>query len=518
MNVRLANGTVIDGQGPIVIIGPNGSGKTRASRGLTTEVGSPEFVGAMRNTGLPVEVPAMQKTQADQQFFSSQEVTRNQHWAMQHDVEAMLAKALAEHSSAAIQYRDACRAGLPAPTTETVLDKVSSIWRSVFPNRELSFGDHSPRVTNRQAQDHVPYTVNMMSDGERAAVYLATRVLMAKANHLVVIDEPEIHFHPVLAAKFWNSLEDARDDCRFAYITHDLKFAKSRRNATVLRTDPATGYEKVSVAAIPEDLVTELLGAATLSSSASRFIFCEGDDVGSIDCRLYRALFEDERTVVHPVGSCERVRQCVAVFRDSSIVAGATTIGIVDSDYWPSSVLEALHGDVRALPYHEVEGFCCDPRVVACVARLLDIERVEEAQLAARLVASIDEGIVLQTALERWKVRVRSRFQSLVNAVSPKSGDVHTTTLKLVSSLPADSEISSSFETELEFVSTRLRSGIQETLRTFPCKQFKPIVASALGMKYETYQNTLLKRLRSVAAENQSLRQLGNELLGHLGT
>ena len=49
-DIRLPNGDVLSGTSPMVIIGPNGSGKTRLAHQLQAIDGSIEFVNALRNT------------------------------------------------------------------------------------------------------------------------------------------------------------------------------------------------------------------------------------------------------------------------------------------------------------------------------------------------------------------------------------------------------------------------------------------------------------------------------------
>jgi hypothetical protein len=47
-------------------------------------------------------------------------------------------------------------------------------------------------------------------------VYLISRVLRAPPG-VVVVDEPEVHFHALLARTFWDTLQTERDDCRFVF-------------------------------------------------------------------------------------------------------------------------------------------------------------------------------------------------------------------------------------------------------------------------------------------------------------
>lgn len=58
VTLHLPNGAEIAGSQPVVIIGPNGSGKTRQARQVTASGGATvAFVNALRNTRVTREIP-----------------------------------------------------------------------------------------------------------------------------------------------------------------------------------------------------------------------------------------------------------------------------------------------------------------------------------------------------------------------------------------------------------------------------------------------------------------------------
>lgn len=65
--LRLPDGTELSGSGPVVVIGPNGSGKTRRARDIAASCPI-EFINALRNTRIQLDVPAMSYTQAENSF------------------------------------------------------------------------------------------------------------------------------------------------------------------------------------------------------------------------------------------------------------------------------------------------------------------------------------------------------------------------------------------------------------------------------------------------------------------
>lgn len=268
----------------------------------------------------------------------------------------MLPQLLAQHSMAAIDFARQYRQN-PAETTgpaDTALQRVEAMWGRVFPGRELHWSDWKPVIKNRSTGIEISYRGNQMSDGEKAALYLAGRVFSAEPG-VLVIDEPETHLHSLLAARLWNALQAARQDIRFVYVTHDLNFAMSRQPATFVLASPTAGLRSLDIShTLPDDVAEALLGSASLSFFASRVVFTEGESA-SLDSLLYEAWFNGPDTVVKPVGGSQRVMRCVDAVKNSGIAAGLTAVGIVDGDFHPANFRGALPSAVQMLPVHEVE-------------------------------------------------------------------------------------------------------------------------------------------------------------------
>ncbi len=173
-------------------------------------------------------------------------------------------------------------------------------------------------IVSTVAGPALEYSGNQMSDGEKAALFVAGRVFSAERG-ILVVDEPETHFHSLLAVRLWNALEDARPDLRFVYVTHDLTFALSRRRARYVLASPTAGLRPIAVDdALPSDVSEALLGSASLSFYASRIVFCEGES-GGRDESLYGAWFSGPDTVLRSVGSCQMVIRCVEALRAAGV-------------------------------------------------------------------------------------------------------------------------------------------------------------------------------------------------------
>lgn len=389
------------------MIGPNGSGKTRQTRtvhGVDGQV--PEFVNALRNTRVAPELPAMGQDTARANFAAQKAQAYSQHWELTSEFDSMLSQLLADNAGAAMDFTRRFRAdpGSPGVPADTPLLRVEDLWKQVFVGRELHWRDWKPLVVSVTSGTLVEYSGNQMSDGEKAALFLAGRVFSA-ASGILVVDEPETHFHSLLAVRLWDALEDARPDVRFVYITHDLTFAMSRREARYVLASPIEGLRAIDLGeAVPDDVASALLGSASLSFYASRVIFCEGTD-SSYDAGLYGAWFNGPDTVVRPVGGCERVLRCVDALRQTGLARSLEAVGLVDRDFHRDEYLSAVPQGVHVTPVHEVESFFALPAVVEAVARHL-VKPFDPTSYLDKLKLAISDvqrhGLVIQ----RWKAAI----------------------------------------------------------------------------------------------------------------
>ncbi|HEY4895855.1 MAG TPA: AAA family ATPase, partial [Solirubrobacteraceae bacterium] len=273
--LRLDTGLEISGSGPVVVIGPNGSGKTRQSRNLQADVPI-EFVNALRNTRVAPDLPAMGMETARNQYRNTRDQAKTQHWELTSEFDSMLSNLLGEDAMA---EKDFVRRYRENPATvgeppQTPLSRVESVWREIFTGRELRWRDWKPLIHSTTTGQLLEYSGHQMSDGEKAALFVSARVFSADPGVVLVVDEPETHFHSLLAVRLWNALEDARPDIRFVYVTHDLTFALSCREARYVIASPTAGLRLIDIDDdLPSDVAEALLGAASLSFYASRVVF-----------------------------------------------------------------------------------------------------------------------------------------------------------------------------------------------------------------------------------------------------
>jgi energy-coupling factor transporter ATP-binding protein EcfA2 len=421
--ITLPNGDTLTGRSPVVVVGPNGSGKTRRMREVTFG-GQHEFINALRNTMVASHLQPMNLAGARSNLNDQRIQARNSHWTLSNEFETLLAKLYAEDAESAVRFREQTKAEGAASEPPTTMERVQELWRNVFPDRELAMADGAPKVTSRVGDgEPVEYSGQFMSDGEKAGLYLAARVLDA-ASGVVVVDEPETHFHSLLASRFWDYLEEARPDIRFVYITHDLPFALSRSDATFVLANPKDGLTRMQMeSGLPAAVAEAALGAASFSFYATRIILCEGDEAG-LDAKFYRAWFKDRETTVEPVGSCEMVFQCATTLQ-THLATGLEVAGIIDRDFRADPFLTALPDGVSPLRVHEIESLLCVPEVVELVAKYTVTTNARDRYLDA-LDAAVNDAQRHKVIVERWKTRVESLLVAIPAAVKARHDDLQS--------------------------------------------------------------------------------------------
>jgi len=264
----------LEGRHSVVIIGPNGAGKTtvgveifKLNRPAASRIPAKRVIDVSTISHTPTDYAEQQLTQITQQH-------EEKPYLQIEEIAPLLATLKSEHVGNAVKYRDSALNGIADATAlqKTKIEQVKESWDNLLPSREINLlandtDSHmvSPTVKNEKAKE--PYTVQQMSDGEKAVLYMLAKVFDAPAG-ILVIDEPETHLHAALAEKLWDELESKRPDCRFVYITHDIPFALSRRNAQFIICKDKLSLEVLEHGinnGIPVDVQQAILGARTFS-------------------------------------------------------------------------------------------------------------------------------------------------------------------------------------------------------------------------------------------------------------
>lgn len=511
------------GETAVVILGPNGSGKTQLAQKIanTNQVSA---ISAQRRTWIDDNLPVQEEQQLRSNARSQIDRWKQHSWQPTEEINYILSTLIQDHTNLLTnRNEEAIRADIPLdPIRDTKLIRLQGLWNRLFPKRKLEIGGFFPKVKRLDAAvDAPPYHLRQMSDGERTVLYMAARVLTAEQS-IILVDEPELHMHSRLSVHFWDEAESLRPNCRFVYVTHDLNFALSRRSATILVARPGGSVEAVpAVAQLSSSIAAEVLGAATLPFYARRVFLYEGELGRGFASEFFSAWFNDDETFSLPCGNRDAV--CAATSGLKTIgVAGADVIGLIDRDFYSDSALSVVTQGVTVLQLHEIESVLCDKDAVVSIATHLGkdgndvwMDFLDEVRKAFR--NKTFSGVVAR--------RVRSRIGDLLDGAFDGAQVVddlaltsrnHSNTL---SSLDLATKTQNMFVEEEDRVSRAIATGGQEMLAILPGKHLLSILPRVFGLNSTSELTGLVMRaLRcEQSSANSALRKLGAELEKALG-
>ncbi|MEF3082088.1 AAA family ATPase [Luteimonas sp. SMYT11W] len=428
---------------------------------------------------------------------------------------AQLAAALWQQSQAGVS--------LPTQPQADALTILKNLWEKIFPERELLIEDHV--VLARQPRAQNTYPASRLSDGERVGFYLIGHALLAPENALIVIDEPELHLHPSIHSLLWDTLEAVRPDASFVYITHDLSFAASRVNASIVvlydyEASPpvsnTTGVymgsasahvagrwvwdEAPSIEDVHADLVLKVMGARRQA------LFVEGT-AGSYDVRIFEILFP-ERYVV-PGGNCEQVEKTVRGLRAHPALHRVDAAGIIDRDDRSSTLVDRLRKNcVYPLPVAAVENLLVVPDCLSAYMTEVSIPVHERdariADACDRIRRSVSSSRAALIA-ERAQYEVRRKIRAIRREGDSLSALKQATTEAIAA---ADPVLAYSLATAQIDSALDLSAGLMDILRTIRDKGIVGHVAAAFSSDKDSYVETVTRLLASQDDLRRRLRVL----------
>lgn len=384
--------TPVQSEHSFVIIGANGSGKSHL--GAWIESRAPENtlrISAQRALSIPDIVSIIGESAAFDMIHyghaTDKRIGYKWDWGKQttrliNDYENVLSAVFARITNEQKEYFDKCREceiqqKQKPDTPQIISDKILDIWFSVFPQRKLIIEDNK---LTAQYNDSL-YHAQRMSDGERVAIYLMGQCLVAPDNMVVIIDEPEIHLHKTIMHKLWDKIEEYCPNKTFIYITHDLDFASTRRDAKkiwVKSYNIENGSEKWDIQVledhevIPESLMIEVLG------NRKNVLFVEGEK-GSYDSMLYSYIYD--KYYIVPCHNCYKVIELTKAFNETKTkeLHNISVQGIIDRDYLSETEIEAYkEKGIYPLEVAEVENLYLLSDIQRIVAEHMAFDNIPE--------------------------------------------------------------------------------------------------------------------------------------------
>ena len=349
------------GQEPIqieknmVIVGANGSGKTRFGAALEQSNNPSKRISAQRYLQLNEIVQKQDYETAESQLIS---VFKNKPPIQpQNDFQQVLVSLFAQEARRDSEYVASSRNSQTKPEIPlSIKEQVIDVWNFIFPYRKLKLEKDRVRADDFSGIE--------MSDGEKVGLYLISQILLAEKECILIIDEPELHLHKALMIRLWNKLEEHRNDCIFIYITHDLDFAVSKPSSKLiwLRSYRSNIWDWKEIdpnGVIPENLFLEILG------SRKPILFVEGDK-GSLDMQIYQSYYENFTVI--PCGSCEKVIEAVKGLKAHLDLHELKVNGLIDRDSRSEEQLNSLKDDgVFSIALNKVENLFLVPEIVEMI-------------------------------------------------------------------------------------------------------------------------------------------------------
>lgn len=394
----------------VVLIGANGSGKTRVGEWLEREYPREvQRISSLRNLSLPSEIKLSSFGVAINQIMYGRDTPESNHSSL-YEIDRSLLQhktvtgsvANFEPSISAIVAKDneANRfiSRDVASTVNSALERTTvnkaqtrpeirmqALFSLVFPHRKIYIHENTVYAMDSE-KTLSPETASEgyngcdLSDGERAALYVITQALCLPQNKIVVVDEPELHLHRSVIKPLWAAIEKERPDCLFIYITHDLEFAEAHRESDKIWVRGYDGekwrFECICEdEGLPSDLELEIMG------SRRPVIFVEGTH-SSFDYQLYSLLYPQHQIVPCEHG-CQQVIESVCAFRKSERLHRADVYGIIDRDRRSKEQISSLRKKgIYVLEVAEVENLFLLEDVMSIVAKQMGLPQssVEETK------------------------------------------------------------------------------------------------------------------------------------------
>ena len=426
------NPTFVEEKNSVVLIGANGSGKTRMSVWIefnNTKNCPVHRISAQKSLNMPLKTKTSDiQSSQDNFLYGTESHSGEENWRKMNfrynnhpsvhlldDFSKLMAVLFTDAFQQTWEEHEENRKSTIKIIKTIKLDKIKTVWENVITNKILNIKAGKIEASNKKSINEI-FNGAEMSDGERAIFYFIGVTLCVPENSVIIIDEPENHLHKAILIRLWNAIEAARPDCMFVYITHDLDFAVSRNNSQIvwvkdMPKKDVWDYELLSQEDFPlDELSLEIRG------SRQDVLLVEGKEK-SIDKRLYPLIFTNYNVI--PVEGCDRVISFTKAFNQLNEMHYCKVRGIIDRDRRSDEEIVKLNQcGVFCPEVAEVESLFLLPAVIRMVAESLqrnpqEIEKILDGVKQKTfdfLAKNIDEQALLFT-----RQKVQNNISGAIN-------------------------------------------------------------------------------------------------------
>jgi energy-coupling factor transporter ATP-binding protein EcfA2 len=396
------------------------------------------------------------------------------------------------HSDAVSEWLKGGKVNPCPERDEPPLDKLFRLFGEVLPQVTLRLAPELQLLAKRGSSE---YSATSLSDGEKQALaILADLAILAEPRSLILVDEPELNLHPLLAASLWGAIENDLPEAVFIYATHSLGFAMRRGvNRVIAVSNRNSSMEIGDPSSLDPAELRPFLGSIPAILTASKVLVVEGDDA-SFDKPFYQWLTGHEVEIV-PIGNCWDVH--AATSRTgiwTRLTAGLKIAGLIDRDYRSDETLSRLTCKTCSpLELHEAESYLCDPRLLAALAASLalleppptvqDIDEfihglAQDSLLAVAAQRAFARATVsLSVSLPRQALAVVKGEPEMLELLSKESErETRKATTKV-----GPEEVEKFYREELKRCAAALNKNHDGLLQVFPGKQLLEQLAKKIG-------------------------------------
>lgn len=375
------------------------------------------------------------------------------------------------------------------PVEDAPIDVLIKLWNEILPHREIVLQDGKVKVIDRV--NGTEYHGKEMSDGERVALYLMGQCLVAPSGSIFIVDEPEIHLHASIMQSLWNKLEEAKSDCLFVYITHDLGFASTRVSSKNIWVKEFNGDNKwlwdfvPDIENFPESLLLELIG------NRRTIVFVEGEKGGK-DHSIYQSIFRSYNIV--PRSSCQKVIDSVKAMSINQSFHHVSVFGIIDRDYRTEEEIEGLKVlGVFAIDVAEIENILLNESTLRIISENQHLDPDEVVSKSLEIAKTL-----LQRDMERQiSLRTCNALENQLSRINNQSIGLEAIKETVTDTL-GSIDIDIIYRENTELYERLIEAGdLDEILKYFNNKGLLSNICSTFELGRNGYEKLVLRMLNS---------------------
>lgn len=497
----------IEHNGSAVIVGANGSGKSRL--GAWIEKNSEKNVIVHRiSAQRALEIPEYATIKSLEQSLNdllwgtedSRHANQNNKWNMkwggrpetfiQQDYGKVLSTLFAVTAERDRKHVEETKKRQEyIPVEESPIDVLIKLWDEILPHRQIVLEDGKVKVIDKAHETE--YHGKEMSDGERVALYLMGQCLVAPKGSIFIVDEPEIHLHTSIMQSLWNKLEEAKPDCLFVYITYDLNFASTRVGSTNIWVKEYDGKNTwqwdfvPDVEWLPESLLLELMG------NRRTIVFVEGEKGGK-DHSIYQSVFRSYNIV--PRSGCQKVIDSVKAMKVNQSFHYVNVFGIIDRDYRTEQEINGLKEiGVHTIDVAEIENILLNESTLRLVAENQHLNADDVVNKSVQIAKNLLSNDVERQASLRT-CRILENRLSRIDNKSVGLDAIKLTMEETLAKIDLDELFSESFDLYSKLAES---DDLDDILKYFNNKGLLSNICSTFELGKNGYEKLVLRMLNS---------------------